>query len=129
MRRPPRPRSLGEPVESLTLKVDPGTYKNGAAVVVPNSGGGKGNLIAAVLGAILARPEEKLLVLQGVTEEAIALRSLTIPGTERSTTGTTTYCLLWATPSRRPIDTMRHLSRRYVTDCEKSWKPGRVGSR
>ena len=26
---------LGEPVESLLLKVDPGTYKNGAAVTVP----------------------------------------------------------------------------------------------
>ena len=64
-------KALGEPVESLTLKVDSGTFKNGAAVVVPNSGGSKGNLIAAALGAVLARPEEKLLVLQDVTEEDI----------------------------------------------------------
>ena len=33
---------LGEPVESLLLKVDPGTYKNGAAVTVPHSDGGQG---------------------------------------------------------------------------------------
>ncbi|MCC6125003.1 MAG: serine dehydratase subunit alpha family protein [Pirellulales bacterium] len=71
---------LGEPVASLTVKVDPGTYKNGAAVVVPNSGGGKGNLIAAVLGAILARPEEKLLVLQGATAETIARAQALIDG-------------------------------------------------
>jgi L-cysteine desulfidase len=62
---------LGEPVESLTLKVDPGTFKNGAAVVVPQSGGGKGNLIAAALGAALARPEEKLLLLQDVTDDVL----------------------------------------------------------
>ncbi len=60
---------LGEPVESLLLKVDPGTYKNGAAVTVPHSNGGKGNLIAAALGAVLARPEAKLELLQFVTED------------------------------------------------------------
>lgn len=60
---------LGEPVESLVLRVDPGTYKNGAAVTVPHSNGGKGNLIAAALGAALARPEAKLELLQFVTED------------------------------------------------------------
>jgi L-cysteine desulfidase len=60
---------LGEPVESLLLKVDPGTYKNGAAVTVPHSGGAKGNLIAAALGAALARPAAKLELLQHITEE------------------------------------------------------------
>jgi L-cysteine desulfidase len=62
---------LGEPVERLSLKVDPGTYKNGAVVVVPCSGGAKGNLIAAVLGAVLARPEAKLLLLQEVSAEVL----------------------------------------------------------
>ncbi len=61
---------LGEPVESLVLKVDPGTYKNGAAVTVPHSGGSKGNLIAAALGAMLARPDAKLELLQFVTDDA-----------------------------------------------------------
>jgi L-cysteine desulfidase len=68
---------LGEPVEGLTLKVDAGTFKNGAAVVVLCSGGAKGNLVAAVLGAVLAKPETKLLVLQEVTPEVLA-RSQTL---------------------------------------------------
>jgi L-cysteine desulfidase len=63
---------LGEPVERLTLKVDAGTYKNGAAVIVPRSGGAKGNLIAAAMGAALARPDAKLLLLQDVTAEILA---------------------------------------------------------
>jgi L-cysteine desulfidase len=68
---------LGEPVEGLTLKVDAGTYKNGAAVVVPCSGGAKGNLIAAALGAVLAKPEAKLLLLEDVTAEVLG-RSQTL---------------------------------------------------
>jgi L-cysteine desulfidase len=60
---------LGEPVERLAVRVDAGTYKNGAAVIVPRSGGAKGNAIAAALGAVLARPEAKLLLLQDVTPQ------------------------------------------------------------
>jgi L-cysteine desulfidase len=63
---------LEEPVEKVALKVDPGTYKNGAAVVVPQSGGAKGNLIAATLGAVIANPEAQLLLLQDVTAEVLA---------------------------------------------------------
>lgn len=59
---------LDEPVESLSLKVDRGTYKNGAAVTVPHSGGRKGNLIAAALGALLAAPDAKLQLLSRVTD-------------------------------------------------------------
>jgi L-cysteine desulfidase len=70
---------LGEPVVRLTLKVDAGTYKNGAAVTVPRSGGGKGNLLAAALGAALARPEAKLLLLQDVTTEIVE-RALSLIG-------------------------------------------------
>jgi L-cysteine desulfidase len=62
---------LGEPVESLLLKVDPGTYKNGAAVTVPHSNGGKGNLVAAALGATLARPDAKLELLQSITADEL----------------------------------------------------------
>jgi L-cysteine desulfidase len=71
---------LGEPVERLTLKVDAGTYKNGAAVTVPRSGGAKGNLIAAALGAALARPDAKLLLLQDVTAEILAHAQSLISG-------------------------------------------------
>lgn len=63
---------LGEPVERMTLRVDPSTYKNGAAVTVPHSGGAKGNLVAAALGAALARPKARLQLLQDVTEEVRA---------------------------------------------------------
>ena len=62
---------LGEPAESLLLKVDPGTYKNGAAVIVPHSDGAKGNLIAAALGAALAQPDAKLELLQSVTPDVL----------------------------------------------------------
>jgi L-cysteine desulfidase len=62
---------LGEPVERLVLRVDSGTFKNGASVTVPHSGRAKGNLIAAALGAALARPEAKLLLLQDVTPEIL----------------------------------------------------------
>jgi len=58
---------LGEPVEGLLLRVDPGTYKNGAAVTIPHADGATGNLIAAALGAVLARPEGKLELLRDVT--------------------------------------------------------------
>lgn len=57
---------LGRPPRRLALRVDRGTFKNGAAVTVPNSGGAKGNLIAAALGALVARPEAKLEILAHV---------------------------------------------------------------
>lgn len=59
----------GEPVTGVKLGVDRSTFKNGAAVTVPHSGGRKGNLIAAVLGALVAKPESKLEVLSHVTPE------------------------------------------------------------
>jgi L-cysteine desulfidase len=62
---------LGEPVERVALGVDRGTYKNGAAVTVPHSGGRKGNLIAAVLGGLVAQPGARLEVLRGVTPELL----------------------------------------------------------
>ena len=59
---------LEGPLEKLILEVDRGTYKNGAAVKVPHSGGKKGNLIAALLGALVARPDARLEVLGHVTD-------------------------------------------------------------
>jgi L-cysteine desulfidase len=63
---------LGVPVERLELIVDPGTFKNGAAVTVPNSGGRKGNLIAAAMGAVIARPELRLEILKDVPPAVLA---------------------------------------------------------
>ena len=60
---------LGAPVEKITLFVDPGTYKNGAAVTVPNSGGVKGNSIAAALGAAIAKSTLRLEILKDVSPD------------------------------------------------------------
>jgi len=64
--------ALGAPVERLALAVDPGTYKNGAAVTIPGGGGRKGNLIAAALGAVIARPELRLEILKEVPPRVLA---------------------------------------------------------
>lgn len=63
---------LKAPVEKLELIVDPGTYKNGAAVTIPNSGGQKGNLIAAAMGAIIAMPQLRLEILKEVPSGVLA---------------------------------------------------------
>ncbi len=60
------------PVEHLDLRVDMGTYKNGAAVTVPRTGGGKGNALAAALGAVLACGDRRLELLGEVTPDVLA---------------------------------------------------------
>lgn len=60
----------GDPVE-IRIKVDPGVYKNGLAVTVPNTGGEKGNLVAGVLGALISRPELGMEVLREATPEMV----------------------------------------------------------
>ncbi|MHB0996886.1 MAG: L-cysteine desulfidase family protein [Elusimicrobiales bacterium] len=42
---------------SVTVRTDPGTYKNGLAVAIPNTRGEKGNLLAAAVGAVVRKPE------------------------------------------------------------------------
>jgi len=58
-------------IEEINITVDPGVFKNGFAVIVPNTGGEKGNLIAGVLGALIKKPELKMEVLKDVKEEMI----------------------------------------------------------
>jgi L-cysteine desulfidase len=58
-------------IKEISITVDPGVYKNGFAVIVPNTGGEKGNLIAGVLGALIKKPELKMEVLKDVKEEMI----------------------------------------------------------
>lgn len=58
---------LAAPVESLELIVDPGTYKNGAMVTIPYTEGRKGNIIAAALGAVIAKSATKLEILKEAT--------------------------------------------------------------
>jgi L-cysteine desulfidase len=62
---------LEGPVASLEIAVDPGTFKNGAGVTVPNSGGRKGNLIAAALGAAVGRSALRLEILKDVTPDLL----------------------------------------------------------
>ena len=62
---------LPGPVERMELIVDPGTFKNGASVTVPNSGGKKGNCIAAAIGAVIARSAAQMEVLQDAVPETL----------------------------------------------------------
>ena len=55
----------------INITVDPGVYKNGLAITVPNTGGEKGNLIAGVLGALIKQPELKMEILKGTREDMI----------------------------------------------------------
>jgi L-cysteine desulfidase len=59
-------------VEEVRIEVDPGVFKNGFAVTVPNTGGEKGNLIAGALGALIARPELKMELLKGTDDSLLA---------------------------------------------------------
>ncbi|NLO92584.1 MAG: serine dehydratase subunit alpha family protein [Elusimicrobia bacterium] len=56
-------KALGEPVKEALFLVDSGTFKNGMGVNIPNTGGGKGNLLAGALGALIAKPELKMQIL------------------------------------------------------------------
>lgn len=57
--------------EKIELTVDPGTFKNGAAVIVPYSGGQKGNAVACALGAVIAKSSLRLEILKAATPEAL----------------------------------------------------------
>ena len=59
-------------LERLFIIVDPGVYKNGMAVTVPNTGGEHGNLIAGVLGALIKQPDLKMEILKGATPALLA---------------------------------------------------------
>jgi len=62
---------ISEPIERLRIVVDVGTYKNGLAVKVPNTNGEHGNLIAGILGALVAKPDLKMEILRDVTSDLI----------------------------------------------------------
>jgi L-cysteine desulfidase len=62
---------LGCMAESVHIIVDAGVYKNGFAVTVPNTGDERGNLIAGALGALVARPDLKMQILQAADENKL----------------------------------------------------------
>ncbi len=55
----------GEEVKEAVFRLDPGTYKNGCGVRIPNTDGEKGNLLAAAMGLLIARPELQMEILSG----------------------------------------------------------------
>jgi L-cysteine desulfidase len=59
-------------LKELNIVVDPGVYKNGLAITVPNTGGEKGNLIAGVLGALIKQPELKMEILKGAKDDMLS---------------------------------------------------------
>ena len=64
-------KELSGSLEQIAISVDSGVYKNGLAVTVPNTNGERGNLIAGVLGALIRKPELKMQILDGGSEELI----------------------------------------------------------
>ncbi len=65
-------KELGDAgIQDIHITVDPGVYKNGLAVTVPNTNGERGNLIAAVLGALIKQPELKMEILKGANDDLI----------------------------------------------------------
>ena len=64
-------REIKGDIEEIHITVDPGVYKNGFAVTIPNTEGEKGNLIAGTLGAIIKKPELKMEVLKYTNKEMV----------------------------------------------------------
>ena len=58
-------------IDTIDITVDPGVFKNGLAVVVPNTNGERGNLIAGVLGALIKKPESRMEILKDTDPESI----------------------------------------------------------
>ncbi len=62
-------------VVKAEILTDPGTYKNGLAVAIPNTKGKKGNLLAAALGLILRKPALKTGIFLNVPPRALTAAS------------------------------------------------------
>jgi len=76
-------KQLDGEISEVHISVDPGVYKNGFAVAIPNTGGERGNLIAGVLGALIRRPELKMEVMSCVTADILS-RAKTLIQTNRA---------------------------------------------
>ena len=61
----------GHRIQDICITVDPGVYKNGLAVTVPNTNGKRGNLIAGVLGALIKQPKLKMEILKNVNDKLL----------------------------------------------------------
>ena len=63
---------LGQPVRKALFRLDPGTYKNGCGVRIPHTEGEKGNLLAAALGLLIAKPQLQMEILSGADAALLA---------------------------------------------------------
>ncbi|HRY29265.1 MAG TPA: L-serine ammonia-lyase, iron-sulfur-dependent, subunit alpha [Elusimicrobiota bacterium] len=59
--------ALGEPVRRAEIFTDRATYKNGVGVLLPNTAGGRGCLLAGTMGLFLAAPHLKMQLLKTCT--------------------------------------------------------------
>ncbi len=64
-------KQLDGEISKIHISVDPGVYKNGFAVAIPNTEGERGNLMAGVLGALIKRPDVKMEIMSCVTKEIL----------------------------------------------------------
>jgi len=76
-------KQLDGEISEIHISVDPGVYKNGFAVAIPNTGGERGNLIAGVLGALIRRPELKMEIMSCVSEDILS-RAKTLIQTDKA---------------------------------------------
>jgi len=65
-------RCLGRTPDETLIILDPGTYKNGMGVNLPNTRGEKGNLLAGAIGVLIAEPELKMEILRPATPALVA---------------------------------------------------------
>ena len=54
-------------IKKAVVFVDSATFKNGLGVRIPNTDGEKGNLLAAALGLLTAKPKLGMEILKGVS--------------------------------------------------------------
>ena len=62
---------LDEPVERIHVTLDHRTYKNAFNAGIPNGGGHTGTEFAAAFGFLVARPQQKLAVFDGLSRELV----------------------------------------------------------
>lgn len=65
-------KELGEKTAQAHIRLDAGTYKNGMGVRIPNTDGEKGNLLAAAMGILLAKPELNMEILGGADKKIVS---------------------------------------------------------
>ena len=63
--------TLGAEVKEAHFWLDSGTYKNGCGVRIPNTDGEKGNLLAAAMGLLIAKPHLQMEILSGANSDIL----------------------------------------------------------